>query len=414
MKGNSVREALAIVGIFALALGLRFAYLHVAEIWYDPPEHDGIEYDLLATNLVNGEGFALIAGQPYAFRPPGFPFFLALIYILFGRSYLAVRVTNALLGALTCLPIYLFTKRVWNWRAGVIASLGIALHPLLIYFAGMIYPESLMLFLIAIIFLLAIDAAHSQKIDRMLLVGLVSGLLTYLRTSLLILGLAQTVWVWLSYSTFRKRFLACVTLVVVIILVLVPWIIRNFVVFGEFIWISTNGGVTFWAGNNALATGGWIEPSPATWVGPDPPTDLRGWPGLKETESEARFRSAALDWIRSHPGAFLRLLPRKLIRAWGLNFGNEARSMNLPLVIQVPYYFFLGICIIGFILSFKKWKLALILYLPIIVSILTTLVYYGSTRQSAITALSLVIFAALACDKALATANRRREVYDEP
>lgn len=394
-------EVSVVLAVLIMALCLRVAYLHIAGVWHAPPEYDGIEYDILATHLVSGQGFVLTEGRPYGFRPPGFPFSLALLYALLGRSHLAIRLANAWLGALTCLPIYFFTKRVWRWQTGIIASLGVAAHPVLIYFTGMIYPECLMLFLVAAVFLLANHAAQSRRIGEMIPLGLVSGFLVYLRPSLLVFGLGQTVWIWLSYETIKKRLLACTILVTVILLVIAPWSVRNFLAFDEFVWMATEGGVTFWASNNPLATGGWVEPSPATWLGPDPPRDLRGWPRLTETESEARFWAAAMDWIQGHPAEFLSLLPRKLVRAWSLNFGNEARPVSLPAVVPMVYSLFLVVCLIGFILSLSHWRDSLILYLLIVISSLITLIFYGSTRQSSILVLPLVIFAALACYKAL-------------
>jgi 4-amino-4-deoxy-L-arabinose transferase-like glycosyltransferase len=404
-----------LLAVLIVALGLRVAYLHVAGVWHDPPEYDGIEYDFLATHLLNGQGFVLTENRPYGFRPPGFPFFLTLLYAVFGRSYLAIRLTNALLGALTCLPIYFFTKRVWRWQTGIIGSLGVAAHPLLIYFTGIIYPECLMLFLVAVVFLLANHSARSRRIGEMIPLGLVSGFLVYLRPSLLVFGLAQTVWIWLSYETIKKRLLACAILVTVILLVIAPWSVRNFLAFDEFVWMATEGGVTFWASNNPLATGGWVEPSPATWLGPDPPADLRGWPELTETQSEARFWAEAMDWIRGHRVEFFRLLPKKLVRAWSLNFGNEVRQADLPTAVPVAYSLFLVVCLVGFVLSLARWRDVLVLYLLITVSTLTTLIFYGSTRQSSVLALPLVIFASLTLDRTFSFAllrftNQAREM----
>jgi len=108
-----------------------------------------------------------------------------------------------------------------------------------------------------------------------------------------------------------------------------------------------------------------------------------------------------VEWIRDHPGEFLSLLPRKLIRAWSLNFGNEARQANLPAIVSVAYAAFLGICLIGFILSLRRWQDSLVLYLLIINSNLMALIFYGSTRQPSFLVLPLVIFAALVFDRIL-------------
>ena len=390
-----------LLAVSILALALRLLYVTYEGSWNHPPEYDGIEYDMLANSLLSGSGYSLQEGHPYGFRPPGYPFFLTLLYAIFGRSYVAVRLVNALLGTLTCLPIYRFAKYVWGWQTGLLASLGVAVHPLLIYFISMIYPESLILCLMAVVFLLVNEASESRRIRDVLPIGLVLSILVYLRPSMLTFGLMLCVWIWLTYETVRKRLLTCICLVVVMALAIAPWSIRNYLAFDEFIWMATEGGVTFWASNNPLATGGWVEPSPDTWLGPDPPVNLRGWPELTETESEARFLNAALEWVRDHPREFLSLLPRKLVRAWSLNFGNEARQANLPAIVPVAYAAFLSICLIGFVLSLQRWQDSLVLYLLIINSNLMALIFYGSTRQSSFLVLPLVIFAALVFDRAL-------------
>jgi 4-amino-4-deoxy-L-arabinose transferase-like glycosyltransferase len=397
-----------LVAVFVLAVGLRVAYLRASGVWDAPPENDGIEYDKLAANLLEGQGFALDEGQPYGFRPPGFPAFVALIYAIFGRSCLAVRLVNAVLGGFTCVLVYFFTKRVWRWQTGVIASLGTAAHPLLIYLTGIIYPECLILLLVAVVFLLTSHARETRRIGEVVPLGVVSAYLVFLRPSLLLLGLAQTVWAWVTYKTVRRRLLASAVLVLILVVSVIPWSVRNYLVFDEFVWMSTNGGVTLWASNNPLAEGGWTEPSRRTWLEPEPPRDLRGWPGLTETESEARFQAAGMRWIREHPADLLRLLPRKLVRAWSLAFGNEARTMDLPAVMRAAYALYLLVCLAGFVLSLRRWRDALTLYLPIVVLTGATLVFYGSTRQSSIMAPSLLIFAALACDRAILALQEMR------
>ena len=47
-------------------------------------------HDLAAQNILLGNGFTLKAGIPYSFNPPGYAFFLASAYALFGRNWLAL------------------------------------------------------------------------------------------------------------------------------------------------------------------------------------------------------------------------------------------------------------------------------------------------------------------------------------
>ena len=67
---------------------------------------DGKGYDAIARNIVAGAGFALEPGVPTPTRAPVYPFFLSVIYAVFGHSYFAVMVFQALLDSLTCVLLY--------------------------------------------------------------------------------------------------------------------------------------------------------------------------------------------------------------------------------------------------------------------------------------------------------------------
>ncbi len=382
--------------LVVLGLGLRVAYIFVSHAWGAPPSDDGIEYQILGSNLAAGKGYVTPAGDAYVFRPPGYPFFLAAIYAVTGPNPDAARLANALVSALTCLPVYGFVRRLWNWKAGLIAAVGIAFHPLLIYLVGLIYPESLTVCLVALSFYLTQVARQSSRAWPLLLLAATLAELIYVRPNLLIWVLTLVLWAIAAFSTLRSRVRAAVIVVGGAVLLVAPWSLRNAIAFDEFTWISTNGGVTFWASNNPLADGGWIEPSAATWQGVDPPADLRGWPDLSPQESERRFQARGMQWVRENPDAFLALMPRKLARAFELSFGNESRQMNLPGAVQGLYYGFLGVCLLGAVVSWRQWRDLLPLYLLALAFLGSTLVYYGSTRQTAVLIPAMIVFAAKA------------------
>src|SRR3972149_1482041 len=74
----------------------------------EPYRQDGYAYDSIAWNFLRGFGFAvnrtstLVFGecppcQPIYYPLPGYPLFLSVVYSIFGRSYVAVKVIQALL-----------------------------------------------------------------------------------------------------------------------------------------------------------------------------------------------------------------------------------------------------------------------------------------------------------------------------
>ena len=86
-------------------------------------------YDRLAWSLASDGEYVTEDGAPTAFRPVGYPAFLAAIYVVFGRSWLAGGMANALLGTVTVGLTYLLARTVLTARLSLVAALLIALLP---------------------------------------------------------------------------------------------------------------------------------------------------------------------------------------------------------------------------------------------------------------------------------------------
>jgi hypothetical protein len=98
--------------------------------------------------------------------------------------------------------------------------------------------------------------------------------------------------------------------VLTVALCVLPWTIRNHRMYGRWIPVASEGGVTFWTGNHPLARGeGDLAANP----------DLKRaelefrsrHPGLTPEELEPLYYRDALAWIAANPGAWSRLLARK-------------------------------------------------------------------------------------------------------
>jgi hypothetical protein len=92
------------------------------------------------------------------------------------------------------------------------------------------------------------------------------------------------------------------------IIVMLPWTLRNFRVFGEVVPVSTNGGMTLLTGNNPSARGGYTEDDPLVT------TLVRTVATQLQVDREARAR--AQKWIAENPSRFVALMPLKLFRLW--------------------------------------------------------------------------------------------------
>ncbi|HXH23203.1 MAG TPA: glycosyltransferase family 39 protein, partial [Dehalococcoidia bacterium] len=159
------RPAASLALLVAAAFSLRLAFA----FWTGPLPpvlSDAQYYDAVARSLVSGAGYSVgidgsgftPGGSPTAFFPPGYPFFLAGVYRLFGHSLDAARVANCAAAALSIVPVYLAGHRLFGRREGLLAAGGTAVSPSLVYWTPVLVSESLFLlpFLLAVALMLAV------------------------------------------------------------------------------------------------------------------------------------------------------------------------------------------------------------------------------------------------------------------
>ncbi|MEK6917155.1 MAG: hypothetical protein AABW92_05420, partial [Nanoarchaeota archaeon] len=106
IKDNKLKNIL--LEIFIFAFFMRLLAIIVQEESKKLPLSDAANYDQIAVNIVSGHGFSeVIDGQkvPTMRRTPIYPLFLAGIYSIFGHNYIAVKIIQAILGALLCIVI---------------------------------------------------------------------------------------------------------------------------------------------------------------------------------------------------------------------------------------------------------------------------------------------------------------------
>src|SRR5918911_3723757 len=77
------RRRLLLAALFLLAFAVR---LYAAAAYGAEPSADAADYHRLAAGLAAGRGYAGEGGLPTAWRPPGYPAFLACVYAAAGPS----------------------------------------------------------------------------------------------------------------------------------------------------------------------------------------------------------------------------------------------------------------------------------------------------------------------------------------
>ena len=147
--GPAMTPRLAPILLFALALGLRTAY--ILEIDDSPtfthPPVDGQTYVKQAEAIAAGNWLG--RGQEPFWQPPLYPYLLGLFRLFFEGDafYYAVRLFQTLAGTGTCLLAWHLGRRLFHPGVGLAAGAAAAVYGPLIYFDGEILPASLATFL---------------------------------------------------------------------------------------------------------------------------------------------------------------------------------------------------------------------------------------------------------------------------
>ncbi len=280
--------------IFAMALCARLAFQAQFVGMRTPPQDDASQYDWIAWSLASG-GPYMAADGLRSHRAPGYTFLLAAVYAMFGHSWAAARVAQALLGAATCLVIGRLGSRLFPGSIGWAAALVYAVDPYAIYFCGYLLSEPLCV-LLTTASLLALVRAGSQR-GWEAAWSCLCALATLTRPNMglmLPLGL-----LWLLRrpgSGFRR----CGLALAVFCLTLLPWTVRNYSVYGRFVPVTTRGGYNLWLWNNTeLYADPWFRHHTVFSI--DPLEHERGH-GSSEVEVDAAYTRMAFTSIRQHWG----------------------------------------------------------------------------------------------------------------
>ena len=246
--------------------------------------------------LAEGRGFVLTFPQIYspqtAFRPPLYPYLLGGWYRLFGADVTAGRVLSLLLGLVVVALTWLLLRKLAGTGAALVGALAVALYPPLVANDTVLLTEPLSLALLAGMFL---ALAH----DRWAVAGVVCGLLILSRPSAQFLLLVIALWVLWRLGWRRLTFAAIAGLVVA------PWVVRNWVVMGAPVLVTSNG-------FNAAAMYSPQARESDEFVDPvfDERFEAYRLAQFDEIDWQQQLQDLAYSSIREHPGQVLTVMGR--------------------------------------------------------------------------------------------------------
>lgn len=243
-----------------LALLLTALLLRLGLVVWAPgePTGDGFFYHVHAVDLLQGNGYVNVDRSPANTWMPGWPAFLAAVYAVFGVHPKAAMALNALLAACTALLVTRLGRALFGPRVGWLAGGLYAVWPGLIYYSATLFNETLFSFLVALLLNLARDAAHAKahRALRFAATGFTLGACAWVKAEPLLLGVSLAAY-FATVAGDRRRLARETALCLgLAILVVLPWTIRNYVVFDRLIPTAAGGGGVLAAANHPGASGG--------------------------------------------------------------------------------------------------------------------------------------------------------------
>ena len=342
---------------------------------------DAIEFNAIALNLVQGEGYSIEAGHPTAFRAPGFPLLLAGLYRISYENYFLVYLVQCLLGGITCGLIYLLAKELVDVRtAWVCSALSVFYFPS-IYFSTLFLSETLFSFCLVLGISAFLRYLRTGSMLMLIGSGVALGWATLTRPSAILL-LPMLAWVVIvGKASHRRPMLASAAFVVAFVCVLVPWAARNYSVYGKLVLLTTNGGSTFYGGNNDQ-----VLHHPQYWGGWLSTTYLPGRASIDaapdEVSHDKREWQLGFEWLSSHLWATPALVLFKFVRFWLPEFtsGNQ-KFVALSVFTCIPFLVLFLQGIRRCVADRSYWTLPwAAVHSVLAAALITAVVFWGSPR----------------------------------
>ncbi len=340
-KPFSWHEALLLGLVLVLALGIRMAWLaeYSAGPEYRHPLYDPEYNAYWARGLVlndwtvpDGVNDPEIRTTPYG-RPPGYPFFLAGVYTLFGVNDWSPRLVQTVLGLANVLLLYALARGLFGPLAAILSALLMAVSWAFPYYEAQLTYPAVIVFLLLLSMRLVAAWARRPRLTTAFALGVALGLFGLFRPNGLIFFPVLLLWMfWTGHrrALLRRSLPSIQLLLAGTLIVLGPVFIRNFRVAHDFTFISSYGGLNFYVGNHPDAS--LVEPrlpelkelaGVENWSCFDYPAIVHGLgrklgrEQLSFSEANRWFYQKGLAFIRSHPAQFAENTAKKALLFWG-------------------------------------------------------------------------------------------------
>jgi len=326
--------------IVLVALAIRLAVVGFLYPDQMSPAHNhfmfGFENGRVAYSIVQGRGFGnplFEDSGPTAWQPPVYPYLIAGVFMIFGTyskaSALVLLSLQALISALTCLPVFFAARKSFGDRVALFSAWAWALFPLAIYWqAERIWPTWLATLLLTLLFSMTLNFERPAGLGAWTLgawtwigYGLLWGFAAL--TDPVVLTVLPVMFGWIGFRLYQQRerwFVPLTVASLAIIISVSPWFIRNYEVFHRFIPFRDSMGLELLNGNNGETSywaGASVSSALTQKIGPwHNEAEWQKFKQIGEIAYMEECKERAVALIRAHPGWFAVVTARRIVYIW--------------------------------------------------------------------------------------------------
>src|ERR1700719_4399929 len=254
--------------LLPLSFVLQVASIGVFHQYRTRPGNDNFEFGWemgrIGRAIAQGQGFS----SPYdgntgptAWEPPLYPFLIGGVFKVFGiytrASAWVLLSINSLFAALTCIPIFLIARKTFGESVAKWSAYAWGLNPYVWYWSvHWIWDTTFTPFVLACLFLVALKLQEWPGWRGWVLFGTLYGVGALANPTMLAFLPFCGLWIWRQrYRRALSSFGGVALASFVFFLVLSPWLVRNYEVFGRFVFLRDDFGLQIRLGNGPYADG---------------------------------------------------------------------------------------------------------------------------------------------------------------
>jgi 4-amino-4-deoxy-L-arabinose transferase-like glycosyltransferase len=394
------REGLILLIICALAIAIRLVFclnfvdLNTNYYW---------EYGEIAKNIIHGKGYSLwyytggpvaeylfnpaVQPHPSAYMPPGYVFYLLLFFTInhaLLRNF-GILLGHIILSTLAIIITYHFTKKFISSCSALIAAALVAFLPEFIYATASFTPTLFYHATVLLILTLLYNSRNSYSSKMLIGIAVLMSITIYFHPDFALF----TVLVFV-FLLIHRRIKCFIKIAGVMILLLIPWVIRNYIVFdNHFVPFTTSFGLNFYRGHNPYFIVAWGDETIDR--------QLKKYQNDKlfEIKMNEIYVSHAFNTIKAQPAKELLNSFVKIFHLWIFN-PRDSRTRNLLYVI--PWFIVLGLFIFGAAKT-CSWQGHYYTYLFLIFTTVIAVVFFVLPRYQTMMKIALIPLAAYGAEK---------------